>query len=396
MALEPSNGAPCEIFQTVPAIATNAVTTADPLIAVTDDLSDLLSRHCAVAIGVSGGKDSQACALATFEYLDRIGHRGPRVLVHSDLGMVEWVESLPACEDLARHLGVELMVVRRKAGGLMERWESRWESSVRRYAALSTVTVVLPWSTPALRFCTSELKTHVIASALRRKFPGQNILNVTGIRREESAARARSSVASLDSCSRSGSETWSWRPILDWSTQEVFAGIDDSGMTPHPAYRTWGMSRVSCAFCIMSSAGDLRASSRNPAHQDIYRRMVRLETRSTFGFQGNRWLADVAPHLLSDSERSDVAAAKIRAAARVAVEQRIPRDLLYTKGWPNRMPTPDEAELLASVRRDVSTALRIDAQFLTGQEVLRRYAELMALNKNSGSEADSASALACA
>jgi hypothetical protein len=38
---------------------------------------------------------------------------------------------------------------------MVERWESRWESSVRRYAALETVTLVLPWSTPSMRFCTS-------------------------------------------------------------------------------------------------------------------------------------------------------------------------------------------------------------------------------------------------
>ncbi len=367
-------------------------------IAATPVVDDLLRAGAAVAIGVSGGKDSQACALATFEYLDRIGHRGPRILVHSDLGIVEWSESLPACDGLARHLGVELMVVRRKAGGLMERWESRWESSVRRYAALSTVTVVLPWSTPALRFCTSELKTHVIASALRRKFPGQNILNVTGIRREESAARARSSVANLDAKAR-GAEIWSWRPIVEWSERQVFDRIDCSGMSPHPAYRTWGMTRVSCAFCIMSSKPDLLASSRNPAHRELFRRMVRLETKSTFGFQGNRWLADlseIVPGLLTEGERATVVEAKECAAQRIAAERLIPRDLLYTRGWPTRMPTPDEAELLASVRRDVSTALRIDAQFLTGQEVLGRYRELMDMKKAHGTNTDSIPALACA
>lgn len=168
-------------------------------IATDPQVQALLARaETAVAIGVSGGKDSQAAALATVAHLDSIGHAGACVLIHRFLGLVEWEESLPVCEDLARHLGLELLVVRRRAGGLMERWEARWASSVRRYAALETVTLVLPWSTPSMRFCTSELKTQVIGPALRRRFPGRPIVNVTGVRREESAARAKLPVADLD------------------------------------------------------------------------------------------------------------------------------------------------------------------------------------------------------
>lgn len=78
-----------------------------------------------MAIGVSGGKDSQAAAVATFAHLDRIGHTGPRILIHADLGSVEWKDSLPVCERLAAIHGTELVIVRRKQGGLMEQWETR-------------------------------------------------------------------------------------------------------------------------------------------------------------------------------------------------------------------------------------------------------------------------------
>ena len=104
-------------------------------VASTLEVEALIAANAPVAVGVSGGKDSQAAALAVFAHLDAAGHRGPRVLIHSDLGIVEWDESRPVCERLARHLGVELIVVRRKSGDLMDRWESRWESSKRRYAA---------------------------------------------------------------------------------------------------------------------------------------------------------------------------------------------------------------------------------------------------------------------
>ncbi|WP_248309359.1 phosphoadenosine phosphosulfate reductase family protein [Bosea sp. AK1] len=194
------------------------MTPALPPIAVTPVLDDLFRQHAAVAIGVSGGKDSQAAAIATFDYLDRIGHVGPRRLIHADLGIVEWSDSLPVCERLAERLGVELVVVRREQGGLMERWESRWRGNVARYEDLSTVTLVPCWSTPAMRFCTSELKTSRIHAALKRGFQGLPIISVTGVRRQESHRRARAEIAER----KASNGIWTGRPILDWSEGEVF------------------------------------------------------------------------------------------------------------------------------------------------------------------------------
>ena len=119
---------------------------------ITPAIESLIATGSPVAIGVSGGKDSQASALAVCEHLDQAGHAGPRLLVHSDLGSVEWKDSLAVCQDLADRLGLELVVLRRDKGGLMERWEARWQSSMARYRDLSTVTLVPCWSTPSLRF----------------------------------------------------------------------------------------------------------------------------------------------------------------------------------------------------------------------------------------------------
>ena len=74
-------------------------------VAVTPEIERLLSANCVVAVGVSGGKDSDACAIATDRHLNNMGHTGPRVLVHADLGRVEWRDSLPSCERLAERLG---------------------------------------------------------------------------------------------------------------------------------------------------------------------------------------------------------------------------------------------------------------------------------------------------
>lgn len=347
-------------------------------IATTPDIDALIAANAPVAVGVSGGKDSQAAALATFAHLDACGHTGPRVLIHSDLGSVEWKASLPACEALAAHLGCELIVVRRKAGDLMDRWEARWQSSIRRYANLETVMLVLPWSTPSMRFCTSELKTHIIAAELRRRFKGQTVINVTGVRRDESAARAKGSIAGADA----DGKVWNWRPISDWTIGEVFAYIAACGLEAHEAYVKFGMSRVSCKFCIMSNEADMIAASAIEESHDLYRRMVALEIASTFAFQGSRWLGDVAPHLLSDDQRHDLHYAKLRGVQRIAAEKRITKGMLYVKGWPTRMLTDSEAALLAEVRQTVRRTLNLPGvRFLDIVAIHGRYAELMAANE---------------
>ena len=342
----------------------------------------LLLAGAPVAIGVSGGKDSCAAAISTIEYLDSIGHKGPRVLVHSDLGRVEWKQSLPVCERLAERLGVELIVVRRAAGDMMDRWLVRWENNVERYAALSCVKVILPWSTPTMRFCTSELKVAVICRELVKRFPGQTIVNACGIRRAESDGRKNAPVAKVQAKltnKKNRTTGIDWHPIAHWSTPDVFRFLAARGCELHEAYTRYGVSRVSCAFCIMQNEADMTASASCPDNSDVGREMVDLEIASTFAFQGSRWLGDVLYHLLTDEQRAGLAVAKERAARREAIEARIPEHLLYTKGWPTVMPTRDEAELLAGVRREIAAELDIKVACTTADEVIDRFAELMRL-----------------
>ena len=343
------------------------------LIALTPEIAALIASDAPVAIGVSGGKDSQAAALKTFAHLDSVGHKGPRILVHADLGSVEWDDSFRICNELAQHLGCDLIVVSRKGGGLMERWESRWVSSQTRYEMLSTVTLVPCWSTPGMRFCTSEQKTKVIFAELNRRFKGQTIINVTGVRRDESAGRARQSVADLDKTGR----IWTWRPIIDFSVDDVFSLIDGSGLEPHPAYRVFGMSRVSCRWCIMSSLADMTAATRQTEGHDLYRRMVRLEINSGFAFQGSRWLGDVAPGLLTAEMQRELVEPKEKAARRVSLEKQITKDMLYVSGWPLRMLTDDEAAILASVRTEVSRLYGFNATCLDVESIHSRYSSLL-------------------
>ncbi|CAL8481038.1 hypothetical protein [Caballeronia sp. S22] len=358
-------------------------------VALTPEVAALLAADAVVAIGVSGGKDSVACALAVARHLDAIGHSGPRVLVHSDLGRVEWKDSGPACERLAAHLGWELLTLQRQAGDMLARWEKRWSNNVERYRDLSCVRLILPWSTPSMRFCTSELQGDLIKSALNKRFPTHNIVSVTGVRRQESSSRSKMAVAApLAPLSTKGRTGVTWNAIIEWTVDEVFTEIAAAGLALHEAYTVYGASRVSCAYCIMSSLDDLRAAASCADNHDVYREMVRLEAESTFAFQGQRWLADVAPHLLPPELAANVARAKAAAIERQAIEAEIPAHLLFSSGWPTTRPTPDEAELLASVRRRVAQTVGIEVGYTSAADVMRRYDELLAQRQGAPSSAD--------
>jgi 3'-phosphoadenosine 5'-phosphosulfate sulfotransferase (PAPS reductase)/FAD synthetase len=350
---------------------------------LTDAVLSLIRSHAPVAIGVSGGKDSCAVTFATAQVLDQLGHRGPRILIHSDLGEIEWEESLPVCRRLADAVGMELLVVRRRAGGLVARWEKRWTDNVRRYSELACVKLILPWSTAALRFCTSELKSAVICAALTARFRGRPILSVSGIRRDESRDRARAPIAAVQNRlvkPRFGTWGLDWHPIGGWTKEDVFDLLRDVRFPLHPAYMVHGCSRVSCAFCILASRADLSAAASVTSNHAVYRRLVALEIASTFPFRQDQWLGEIAEHLLDDGTRRALEGAKRSASERVAAEKLIPSHLLYIKGWPHFLPSVQEAALLADVRRRVSASVGITVRFTTGEAVRQRYRDLMLEN----------------
>ena len=112
-------------------------------------------------------------------------------------------------------------------------------------------------------------------------------------------------------------------------------------------------------------------------NHEVYIELVELEAESTFAFQGSRWLADVAPHLLPPELRLAVVEAKETALLRQRAEARIPKHLLYSNGWPTGPVTSEEADLIADVRREVASLLNLKVGCLTRDEVVQRYDELL-------------------
>lgn len=350
-------------------------------IATTPEIDALLGDFAPVAMGVSGGKDSCALAFALRDHLEGIGHAGPRLLIHSDLGRTEWRDSLPTCERLAKATGIELVVVRRKAGDMLARWQGRWANNVERYVNLSCVKLILPWSTPSMRFCTSELKVDVICAELVRRWPGRTILSATGIRAQESTDRAKFPIAKAQpklTRDRAQTRGLNWNPLLRWSLDDVLGLCAAKDFPLHEAYARYGSSRVSCVFCILGSKGDIMAAAGCADNHDLYRTMVGMEVESTFAFKGNDWLGDAAPRLLTAELQRGLAQAKTAAARREKTEGRIPKHLLYTKGWPTCVPTSSEAALLADVRRTVGDAVGLAVSHTDPDSIIDRYRELMA------------------
>jgi 3'-phosphoadenosine 5'-phosphosulfate sulfotransferase (PAPS reductase)/FAD synthetase len=350
-----------------------------------DEIDRLIASGEPVVFAVSGGKDSVAGAWATHQHLRARGYGGVFSLIHADLGDpdpaldVEWSDSIGVCQRLAARIGCELIIAQRRAGGMMKRWQTRWENSKHRYANLLCVKIIQPWSTPAMRFCTSELKSAPMASVLVRRFPGSTIISACGVRREESSNRADAPTTAENprlTSKKHKTTGVDWNPIAAWSASDVFAFIAAHDLPLHDGYAVWDMSRVSCRFCIFQNEHDRAASASNPAHHPLLRTMGGLEMVSGFSFQSAHWLVDERPNLFDSVA---VAAAKERARMRAAAESRIPKHLLYTKGWPTVMPTQEEAELLAEVRQAVAALLGIEIKYADAASIIARYAELMAL-----------------
>jgi 3'-phosphoadenosine 5'-phosphosulfate sulfotransferase (PAPS reductase)/FAD synthetase len=356
-------------------------------------IDNLIDSAAPIVICVSGGKDSRLAAEETVSYARARNHRGVITLVYSDLGRVAWSDAQEQCQRLATRLGVELVVVGRKAGGLMDRWAQRWANNVARYRELSCVKLILPWSTPSMRFCTSELKTKIIQRWIRATYQ-QPVISVLGIRRDEGrsskSGRGAAPVSKIhEVIIKSGKPVQpnlpagsvDWNPIVDVKTETVFQILRASS-EPQPSAYLYGASRYSCAFCIMSTAADLFAGTRDPRNLDLYREQCELEIVSTFSFQGGQWLADIAPDVLTSDQRARLPVAKTKAEQRAAIEREIPDHLLYTKGWPTVMPSATEAELIARVRREVSQVMEFDVRYTTAFQVWGRYDELMKLNES--------------
>jgi 3'-phosphoadenosine 5'-phosphosulfate sulfotransferase (PAPS reductase)/FAD synthetase len=260
----------------------------------------------------SAGKDSQAqldylVSLATEQgCLDKL------VVVHCDLGRIEWEGTKELAERQARHYGVRFEVVRNENwADLLERIESRGKFPGR-----------------ATRYCTSEFKTGQVrklatrlvkearANGLGMAGRQVRILNCLGIRAQESPKRAALQPYKHHAQFRpngkpgngwTNSLRWvdEWLPIHAWTEAQVWARIKASGVEHHPIYDL-GMPRLSCSFCPLASfSANVKAATLRP---ELAQEYADLEARIGHNYADHFTMADV----IAAAKRAEAEAAAIK------------------------------------------------------------------------------------
>lgn len=123
------------------------------------------------------------------------------------------------------------------------------------------------------RWCTDELKlrplfAHIFARAAAT---GRPIVNAVGVRADESAQRAK--LPSRDGYRDSRGAFDVWRPIIDWTEQDVIDIHARHGLAPNPLYLA-GARRVGCWPCIFSRKSEVRmVADRSPGVIDQLREL---------------------------------------------------------------------------------------------------------------------------
>lgn len=247
-----------------------------------------------IVVNSSAGKDSLAMLSLVCEQAKAAGVLYRVVVVHADLGRVEWQGTKELAQKQATHFGVRFEIVRHDRD-LLQLVEARGMFPASRQ-----------------RYCTSNLKTGqvhklitrladiarvVSSTSVRGWNPRPRILNCLGMRADESPARAKKrqfTPEDLAGSSSSRRRVDTWLPLHAWKEPEIWARIDGTGLREAgPVHRAYGlgMPRLSCCFCIFAPRAALMlAGKHNPGLLDEY---VRIERKIGHTFRHNFAIADV-------------------------------------------------------------------------------------------------------
>jgi 3'-phosphoadenosine 5'-phosphosulfate sulfotransferase (PAPS reductase)/FAD synthetase len=250
-----------------------------------------LGSYDFIVINSSAGKDSQAMTDVICQQAKDEGVLARVLMVHADLGRVEWQGTKELAEEHARHYGISFVVVKRTTPRdlLVEvQHRGKWPSSTTRY-------------------CTSYYKRDAVLKLFTQLSRGRertHILNCLGFRSEESPARAKRIAFALNERATTSSRiTHDWLPIHTWTTEQVWERIRQAGTRAHPAYAL-GMPRLSCCFCIFAPKSALMlAGKHNPQLLDEY---VKVEQEIGHRFRKELSLLEVQQELQAGVEPGPV------------------------------------------------------------------------------------------
>jgi 3'-phosphoadenosine 5'-phosphosulfate sulfotransferase (PAPS reductase)/FAD synthetase len=223
-----------------------------------------MHQYDVVLVSSSGGKDSQAQLDVLVRQADATGYdRARLVVVHCDLGRVEWAGTRELAETQAKHYGLRFIAISRPQGDLLDQVAKRGM-----------------WPSSSARYCTSDHKRGQFAKVvtqLHREAVAAGHVGVfrmvecLGLRAQESPTRAAKTPLERNARLSTATRTVdTWLPIQAWTVEQVWACIKASGVPHHEAYDL-GMPRLSCVFCVLSNHAALTlAAKHNPELLDAY------------------------------------------------------------------------------------------------------------------------------
>ena len=240
-------------------------------------LQELIDAGAIFYISHSGGKDSQAM----YARVSRLVPHGQVVVVHADLGHVEWPGTL---DHIRSNISQELHVVRARRNFLeMVRDRARKNPSVPC------------WPSPRYRQCTSDLKRGPIERFIRQDMRSRGrflAVSCVGLRAEESSNRSRRPDWSIHTrLSAAGRTVYEWLPIHQLTEGEVFHTIRAFGQRPFWIYTEPAVPnrRKSCVFCIMGCGDDLVNGAIH--HPELLAEISSVETDTGWTFFAGESLA---------------------------------------------------------------------------------------------------------
>ncbi len=249
-------------------------------------IAEAMNRGAALAVSISGGKDSQAMLNALVAIHHQLDWTGPIYAVHASLGRADWPQTMGHSEKIATAAGVELVTVARPQGDLVDEMRQRmetlrgadkphWPSSAARYCTsdqkrtqIEKVLRAPHWPDSKNRYCTSHQKSNQIDKVLRNPWPTASmryctadqkrdqivrqhrhhelVVSAMGIRAEESRDRAKkqavtvarritakalrdaSPEAALSDLKPGQRLALDWLPLHEWTEDQVFRGFGSS------------------------------------------------------------------------------------------------------------------------------------------------------------------------
>jgi len=247
-----------------------------------------MTRHNIVS--VSGGKDSTALLLLAIErdaenlqavFADT-GHEHPQTYEYIQY-LNDTVFPIKTVQrDFADDIKRKRMFIARDQRTRRDKLgrKIRWSNKSKRLALnvlfstgnpfLDMCLVHGRFPSTKVRFCTDELKRNPLIEQVQMPLmdEGGIVWSWQGVRADESLARRDLPELECVGAGADSGELWNYRPILQWTVDDVFAMHRKHNIKPNPLY-SQGMGRVGCMPCINTRKDELLEIGRRfPAEID--------------------------------------------------------------------------------------------------------------------------------